>query len=139
MFLQVNRYNIPLEENKLHCKDVSKVYINFVSFSTENWGGGVGASGASETAGLRTVRCAITLLPLILDSITASGETAVSSAGIWCKVGVGRSVITLLISFDDCIATFGSDLEEFNRSSISCLKTSCVVGESSSELSQLAG
>jgi hypothetical protein len=78
------------------------------------------------------------LFALVLDSITASWHAAVSSASVGGEVGVGWSSIAFLISFDNTITAFGGDLEEVHRSAISGLEATIVVGENTSELSQLA-
>jgi hypothetical protein len=79
------------------------------------------------------------LLSLILDSITASWESAVSSAGIRSEVRVGWSSVAFLISLNNTITALGSDFEEVDWSAVSGLETSVVVGQDASELSQLAG
>lgn len=78
------------------------------------------------------------MLSLILDSITASGESAISSASVGGKVRVGRAVVALLVSFNNSITAFGSDLKEVDRSAVSGLEASSIVRLNSSELIQLA-
>jgi len=79
------------------------------------------------------------LFTLVLNTITASWESAVSSACVRSEVRVGRSSIALLISFNNSITAFGSDFKEVDGSSVSCLQAACIVGDDSSELGQLAG
>jgi hypothetical protein len=85
------------------------------------------------------VRGAITLFTLVLNSISASGHSAVSSASVGSKVAVGRAIIALFISFNHSITTLSIELQEVDWSAISWLKASSVASENSSELTELAG
>lgn len=78
------------------------------------------------------------MFTLVLNTITASWHSAVSSASIGCEVGVGWSSIAFFVSFNDTISAFGGDLEEVHGSAISGLEASVVVRENASELGQLA-
>lgn len=78
------------------------------------------------------------MFSLVLDSITTSWKSAVSSASVGGEVRVGWSSVTFLIAFNDTITTFGGDFEEVDWSAVSGLEASVVVGQNASELGQLA-
>jgi hypothetical protein len=78
------------------------------------------------------------LFTLILDSITASGESAVSSASVGSEVRVSWTIVALLVSFNDSITALSGNFEEVDWSAISGLEATSIVSLDSSELIQLA-
>lgn len=79
------------------------------------------------------------MFTLVLNSITASWKSAVSSASVGSEVGVGWSVVAFFVSFNDSVSAFGAHFEEVDGSSVSGLEASGIVGLNTSELGQLAG
>jgi len=100
--------------------------------------GGVGKARAVESTGLGTVGSSIALLASILNTIATTREKTVASASVGSIVGVGRAIITLLISFSDAITALGVDFQVRNRSAISGLEASSIVAHHFRKLAQLA-
>jgi len=127
-------------------KDVCEVDVNFIeigiSGGRRSRSGGVSVGSrawATESTSLRAVGGSVALFTLVLDTITASWESAVSSTSVGCEVGVGGSSVAFFVSFNNTISAFGSDFKEVDWSSVSGLEASGVVALNTSELGQLAG
>jgi len=123
-------------------KDSFEVDVDFIVVRGNSSGGGGGSSSVSsctaKCAGLRAVGGSVALFSLVLNSIAASWESAVSSASVGGEVRVGWSSITLFVSFNNTITAFGSNFKEVDWSAVSGLEASVVVREDTSELRQLA-
>jgi len=77
---------------------------------------------AGKSTSWCAVRGSVALLTFILNTITTSWETTISSARVRSKVRVHGSIVTFLVSFNQSITANGVELEIGNWAVVASLE-----------------